>query len=120
MYSAMPMVLCQCLNCRRVPVRELANDVTLTGAEEPAVYIEEIFLGDGTTTVFNLSESAYRDTNRTLVLDNFNEAALNPAQWSVADPGSYLSLTSAGLTMNGGNGSDGPDHTHGNRCNRDG
>ena len=88
-------------------VRELANDVTLTGAEEPAAYIEENFFGDGTTTIFDLSESAYRDTNRTLVLDNFNEAAFNPAQWIVADPGSHLSLTSAGLTMNGGNGSDG-------------
>ena len=88
-------------------VRELANDVTLTGAEEPAAYIEECFLGDGTTTVFNLGESACRDTNRTLVLDNFNEEAFNPAQWIVVDPGSYLSLTSAGVTMNGGNGSDG-------------
>jgi len=88
-------------------VRELANDVTLTGAEEPAAYIEENFLGDGTTTVFDLSESGYRDSNRTLAQDNFREGALNPAQWIVADPGSYLSLTSAGLTMNGGNGSDG-------------
>jgi len=88
-------------------VRELANDVTLTGAEEPAAYIEENFFGDGTTTVFNMSESAYRDTNRTLVLDTFNEAAFNPAQWIVTDPGSHLSLTSAGLTMKGGNGSDG-------------
>ena len=40
-------------------------------------------------------------------MDNFNEAAINPAQWTVVDPGSYLSLTSAGLTMNGGNGTDG-------------
>jgi hypothetical protein len=88
-------------------VRELANDVTLTGAEEPAAYIQENFFGDGTTLLFELSESAYRGTNRTLVLDNFNEAAFNPAQWIVADPGSHLSLTSAGLTMNGGNGSDG-------------
>ncbi len=88
-------------------VRELANDVTLTGAEEPAAYIEENFFGDGITTAFDLSESAYRDTNRTLVQDNFNEAAFDPAQWSVADPGSYFSLTSAGLTMSGGNGSDG-------------
>ena len=88
-------------------VRELANDVTLTGAEEPAAYIQESFLGDGTTTVFDLSESAYRDANRTLALDNFNEGAINPAQWIVVDPGSCLSLTAAGLTMNGGDGADG-------------
>jgi hypothetical protein len=88
-------------------VRELANDVTLTGAEEPAAYIQESFLGDGTTAVFELSESAFHDANRTLVLDNFNEAAFNPAQWIVTDPGSCVSLTSAGLTMNGGDGDDG-------------
>jgi hypothetical protein len=88
-------------------VRELANDVTLTGAEEPAAYIQENFFGDGTTTVFDLTESAYRDTNRTLVLDNFNQATFNTAQWILNDPGSHLSLTSAGLTMNGGNGFDG-------------
>ncbi len=88
-------------------VRELANDVTLTGAEEPAAYVEENFFGDGTTTVFELSEAAYRDSNRTLVLDNFSGGAFNPAQWIVSDPGSYFSLTSAGLTMDGGNGFDG-------------
>jgi hypothetical protein len=88
-------------------VRELANDVTLSGEEEPAATIEEVFFGDGTTTVFELSEAAYQTSNRTLVLDNFNEGALNPAQWIDADPGGYLSLTSAGLAMNGGNGSDG-------------
>lgn len=88
-------------------VRELANDVTLTGEEEPAAYIAESFFGDGTTTVFELSEAAYRGANRTLVLDNFNEGVFNPAQWIVADPGSCLSLTSAGLKMNGGNGFDG-------------
>jgi hypothetical protein len=87
--------------------RELANDVTLSGDEEPAATIEEVFFGDGTTTVFELSEAAYRSGNRTLVLDSFDEGALHPAQWIVADAGSFLSLSSAGLTMNGGNGSDG-------------
>jgi hypothetical protein len=66
-------------------VRELANDVTLSGEEEPAATIEEVFFGDGTTTVFELSEAAYQTSNRTLVLDNFNEGALNPAQWIDAD-----------------------------------
>jgi hypothetical protein len=88
-------------------VRELANDVTLSGLEEPTAYVEEIFEGDGTTTVFELSEPAYRDGNRTLMLDSFNEATFDASQWIVNDPGSRLSLTSAGLTLNGGNGFDG-------------
>jgi hypothetical protein len=88
-------------------VRELANDVTLTGAEEAAAYIGESFMGDGTTTLFTLSEPAYRDSARTLVSDSFNEAAFDTSQWTVVDPGSHLSLTAAGLTLNGGNGFDG-------------
>jgi hypothetical protein len=88
-------------------VRELANDVTLSGAEEPTAYVQESFTGDGTTTIFPLREAAYRDAQRTLLFDSFNEAAFDASQWVVADPGSHLSLTSAGLTLNGGNGSDG-------------
>jgi hypothetical protein len=57
--------------------------------------------------VFVLSEAAYRDTNRTLVLESFNEAAFDAAQWTVSDPGSHVSLTGGGLTLNGGNGLDG-------------
>jgi hypothetical protein len=88
-------------------VRELANDVTLSGAEEPAAYIVENFVGDGTTTIFYLTETAYRDTNRLLVRDSFNEVGFDAAQWMLSDPGSHLSVTSLGLTMNGGNGADG-------------
>ena len=88
-------------------VRDLANDVTLSGAEEPAAYITEAFVGDGTTTVFDLSEPAFREAIRTLLLDSFNGPAFDSSQWAIADPGSHLSLTSAGLTLNGGNGADG-------------
>ncbi|QMV18842.1 hypothetical protein GOB94_09225 [Granulicella sp. 5B5] len=88
-------------------VRELANDVTITGAGEPAAYIGEQFMGDGTTTIFELRESAFRPTQRTLLRDSFNEPAFDVTQWTVADPGSHFSLTGAGLTMNGGNGNDG-------------
>lgn len=70
-------------------VRELANDVTLTGGEEPAAYIGENFFGDGTTTVFNLSESAYRETNRTLVRDFLTKR--------LSIPHSGLSLTVAAI-----------------------
>lgn len=88
-------------------VRELANDVTLSGEEEPAAYVSEVFAGDGTTAVFELSEAAFRGPDRTLVQDRFDEGSFDATQWSVRDPGSHLSLTSAGLTMSGGNGFDG-------------
>ena len=88
-------------------VRELANDVTLSGAEEPAAYIAESFIGDGTTTSFELSQAVYRDVHRTLITDDFNESVIDAAIWTVIDPGSHLSLTSAGLALAGGNGFDG-------------
>ncbi len=88
-------------------VRELANDVTLTGAEEPAAYVQECFAGDGATMVFELSERGFAAKPATAIDDSFAKAAFNPAVWTVGDPGSHLGLTAAGLTMNGGNGADG-------------
>ena len=35
-------------------VKELANDVTVSGEMEPTAYVTETFAGDGTTTVFQL------------------------------------------------------------------
>ena len=88
-------------------VRELANDVTLSGAEEPTVYVQEVFVGDGTTTVFPLSEAVHRGTNRNLLKDSFDDAAIDSSQWKMTSTGNHLALTSAGLTMSGGNGFDG-------------
>ena len=90
-------------------VKELANDVTLSGAIEPTAYIHETFAGDGTTTIFQLSESPFRPaaSKQKLLTDSFNESVINQQLWELTDPGSHLSLTSAGLTMNGGNGFDG-------------
>ncbi|HEX7159587.1 MAG TPA: hypothetical protein VF214_11270, partial [Edaphobacter sp.] len=79
-------------------VKELANDVTLSGEMEPAAYITEIFSGDGTTTVFQLSEAPFhpkRTANSSLLLsDSFNAGAFNRSVWQVADPGSHLGFSS--------------------------
>jgi hypothetical protein len=92
-------------------VKELANDVTVSGDEEPSAYVTETFAGDGTTTVFQLSEDPFKPkttaNSSTLLTDSFNEPALDTQIWQVADPGSHLGLTGAGLTMTGGNGLDG-------------
>jgi hypothetical protein len=88
-------------------VRELARDVTVSGELEPTAYVTEYFLGDGTTDVFQLAQAPFHPANATLLNERFDQATINPQVWSVADPGSFLALTSAGLTMTGGGGFDG-------------
>jgi len=89
-------------------VKELANDVTLSGEMEPAAYIAETFAGDGTTTVFQLGETPFRPkgAGTPLLDDSFNQQLLNTRVWQAVDPGSYLGFGS-GLSMTGGNGLDG-------------
>jgi hypothetical protein len=92
-------------------VKELANDVTVSGEMEPAAYITETFAGDTTTTVFQLSQAPFRPkktaNSARLLADSFNQGNLDKQIWQVTDPGSHLGLSAAGLTMTGGNGFDG-------------
>lgn len=89
-------------------VKELANDVTVSGEIEPAAYITETFAGDGTTTVFQLTQTPFRSKGSSLPLidDGFNQGVFNSRVWEVVDPGSYLGFGAGGLTMTGGNGLD--------------
>ena len=93
--------------------KDLANDVTLSGAIEPAAYVTEIFSGDGTTAVFKLSAAPFRGPTpvRAVLTDSFNQVTANglvdPRIWRVRDTGSHLNLGSQGLVLGGGNGIDG-------------
>ena len=95
---------------RTASVKELVNDVTVTGAIEPAAYISEVFLGDGTTAAFELGEDpftpAHTANTRYIVNDSFPAGIFNPAVWTVTDPGAHLGFGAAGLLLNGGNGFD--------------
>ncbi len=90
-------------------VKALANDVTTCGDEEPSAYVTEVFQGDGTTTLFDLTEEPFfPPSSKTHELaDLFQGPAVNAAVWQVRDPGQHVSLTSTGLTCAGGNGNDG-------------
>ena len=90
-------------------VKELANDVTLSGAIEATAYVNETFVGDGTTTVFQLAQVPFHLTaaKQKLLVDSFNESVIDTQIWSINDAGAYLGLSSAGLTLGGGNGYDG-------------
>jgi hypothetical protein len=92
-------------------VKELANDVTLSGEIEPSAYITETFAGDGTTAVFQLSQAPFHSkktaNSAQFLTESFNQDTLNTQIWHVTDPGSHLGLSASGLTMTGGNGFDG-------------
>ena len=90
-------------------VRELANDITLTGAEEPDAYWTELFTGDGTTAAFHLlgEPSAPNAGHAVVLADTFNEPALNLQLWQLNNPGTHITLSEAGLDVSGGNGLDG-------------
>jgi hypothetical protein len=87
-------------------VKTLANDVTVCGPSEPSAYVTEFFEGDGTTVLFNLTETPYFPPASKMkpLVDLFQEATINPQVWSVSDSGSRVSITSAGLTCTGGDG----------------
>ena len=94
---------------RLAPKRELANDVTVSGAIEAGSYLTEIFVGDGTTSEFALSAVPYASPaqSRMLVHDNFGAGAIDRQRWVGSDPGSHLSVGAGGLVLSGGNGLDG-------------
>jgi hypothetical protein len=88
-------------------VRELARDITLSGEIEPAAYITEYFTGDGATGTFQLTQSPFHAANTALLDERFDGPSINPQVWRISDAGAFITLTSAGLTVNGGNGMDG-------------
>jgi hypothetical protein len=101
----------QLATLKTASIKELANDITLSGEIEPAAYISETFAGDGTTAVFQLAQAPFRSKRTAnsshLLSDSFNTGTFDTRLWQVSDSGSHLSLTSAGLAMTGGNGFDG-------------
>ncbi len=90
-------------------VRELANDVTVSGAMEANAYWTELFSGDGTTASFALTgePASVNGGKAVLLTDDFTGETFSRQRWQVADPGSHLGLSADGLTMTGGNGLDG-------------
>jgi hypothetical protein len=88
-------------------VKALANDVTVCGETEPSAYVTEFFQGDGTTVLFDLTETPFMPpaSKQKPLTDSFQGPEINPQLWTVCDPSSAMALTAAGVTCYGGNGS---------------
>lgn len=87
---------------------DLAQDVTVSGEDEPTQYVTELFRGDGATASFALQHAPFRESgNDTLLDDAFDGSVFDSNIWSRVDVASYLSLGTGGLRLNGGTGFDG-------------
>jgi hypothetical protein len=89
--------------------RVLANDITVCGEHEPAAYVTECFVGDGTTTQFNLAANPFLlpPSKSVLIRELFNESQIDGRVWGSSTELNYFMLGASGLLMQGGNGIDG-------------
>lgn len=89
--------------------RALANDITVCGEHEPTAYVTEYFLGDGTTTQFNLATDPFLlpSSRSVLIRELFNESQIDGRVWGSSAGLNYFTLGASGLVMQGGNGVDG-------------
>ncbi len=89
--------------------RGLSNDITVCGEHEPAAYVTEYFLGDGVTSQFYLSDSAFTPpaSRSNLIREQFDEGKIDLRLWGNPGSSGYLSVGAGGLVMQGGTGRDG-------------
>ena len=87
-------------------VKDLANDVTVCGEAEPSAYVTEYFQGDGTTLLFDLTALPFLPSaaKQKPLTDSFSGPTINTQFWIIGGSAEPLSLTSAGLSCQGGNG----------------
>ena len=77
-----------------------ANDITVIGETEPAMYWRDCITATGTEEYFYLSKTAFKSKTTVLVEDDFCGTALDPTKW-VSDVSTPLAFTSGGVACSG-------------------
>ncbi len=78
----------------------MANDITVVGQTEPAMYWRDCITSTGTEKYFYLSKTAFKSKTTVLVEDDFCGTALDPDKW-VSDAPAPLTFTSGGVACAG-------------------
>lgn len=78
----------------------VANDITVIGGTEPAMYMRDCITSTGTTKTFAMSQYAFKAKTRVLVQDDFHCTALDPTKW-VSDVPTPLTFTQGGVACAG-------------------
>ena len=95
------------MNLQLVCPRQLLNDVTVIGLEEPQAYVRDYFVGDGLSLRFYLSQKPFAQSKPALIDEEYMGPVLDPTTWVVNDPASAVSVVAQTLQVNGGTGQDG-------------
>lgn len=66
-----------------------------------------IFVGDGFTTRFHLSQTPFLSRNFTVINEEYAGPTLGPTRWQATDPASAVAINGGKLQVTGGNGVDG-------------
>jgi len=77
-----------------------ANDITVIGTTEPALYMRDCFTSTGTELTFTLTEDAFKAKTTVLVEDDFHTMALDPTKWCSDSP-TPLTFTQGGVACAG-------------------
>ena len=85
----------------------LINDVTVVGMSEPSAYVKDYFEGDGLSLRFYLSQTPFTRASRTVLDEEYKDAALASTRWTVIDPRQVVSVQAGKLQVAGGTGADG-------------
>jgi len=66
-----------------------------------------LFIGDGLSTRFYLSQTPFTRSGRTIMEEEYAGTALDSTRWLIADPAHAISVTGGKLRVSGGNDQDG-------------
>ncbi len=78
----------------------VANDITVIGETEPAMYWRDCITATGSEKYFYLTKTAFKSKTTVLVEDDFCGTALDPTKW-VSDVSTPLTFTSGGVACAG-------------------
>lgn len=82
---------------------QIVNDISAQGALEPTSYVNENFVGDGNTAVFNLFKQPLGvGSSSVLFSDSFSSTVLNTDAWTSKDPSNAISYQRKSVTVAGG------------------
>jgi hypothetical protein len=77
-----------------------ANDITVIGSQEPALYVRDHFTATGSEVTLALTQDAFKAKRSVLVEDDFHTMALDMTKWKNDFPGP-LTFTQGGVACAG-------------------